>query len=188
MTNIKNTKNSLTLDIGHLPFRRNGGFTFIETIVAIAVLVVSVVAPLSLASQGLRTARLARDQVIANYLAQEAVEFLRYKRDTNAISGTADWLKGLEDCMDNSSCVVDIPNDEITMCEKACPVLRFNDTGGTYGYSTNKVGWTDTKFTRTVHITESVVDTELVADVTVEWSDVLVNRTYVLKERLFNWQ
>jgi hypothetical protein len=27
MTNIKNTKNSLTSDIGYLPFRRNGGFT-----------------------------------------------------------------------------------------------------------------------------------------------------------------
>jgi prepilin-type N-terminal cleavage/methylation domain-containing protein len=35
MTNIKNTKNSLTLDIGHLPFRRRGGFTLVEMIVAV---------------------------------------------------------------------------------------------------------------------------------------------------------
>ncbi|QQR82866.1 hypothetical protein IPJ70_02035 [Candidatus Campbellbacteria bacterium] len=169
----------------------SAGFTFIETVVAIAVLVVSVVAPLSLASQGLRTARLARDQVIANYLGQEVVEFVRYRRDTNAINNTVDWLKGLEDCMDGSSCAVDIPNDTVISCSTkgACSFLQFKESTGTYGYSGNdKSGWADTKFKRSVTITETTPDTEASITVTITWDDVLVHRTYVLHEKLFNWQ
>jgi prepilin-type N-terminal cleavage/methylation domain-containing protein len=37
MTNSKNTKNSLTSDIGYLPFRRNGGFTLVELIVTVGI-------------------------------------------------------------------------------------------------------------------------------------------------------
>lgn len=37
MTNTKNTKNSLTFDIGFLSFRRNGGFTLVELIVTVGI-------------------------------------------------------------------------------------------------------------------------------------------------------
>ena len=71
-------------------------FTLIETLVAIAILVVSVMAPLAVASSSYFQARAARDQVVATYLAQEAVEMVRYVRDRNMIrhlaNNTTDWL------------------------------------------------------------------------------------------------
>ncbi|MCR4274956.1 MAG: hypothetical protein NUW02_02825 [Candidatus Campbellbacteria bacterium] len=175
----------------HATCYMNTGFTFVETIVAIAVLIVSVVAPLSLAAQGLRAARIARDQIVANYLAQEGVEFLRFKRDSGAITGTGDWLSVFpEGCFSPSSCTVDIPQNTITKCEgvneTVCPALQFDDATGKYGYEN---GWVDTKFTRTVSLSYGEDrDREISATITVSWNDVLVNRSFVLHEELFNWQ
>src|SRR3989344_5249811 len=53
------------------------GFTLIETLVAVSLLSIAVVAPMTLASKSLSTAYYPRDQITAFYLAQEAIETLR---------------------------------------------------------------------------------------------------------------
>jgi prepilin-type N-terminal cleavage/methylation domain-containing protein len=62
-------------------FNENQGFTILETLVAISILVLALTAPLAIVAQALRSSYYARDQVTAYFLAQEAVEFLRNKRD-----------------------------------------------------------------------------------------------------------
>lgn len=62
------------------------GFTLIETMVAIALLMVALIPPMSLAAQSLTTAYFARDQITAFYLAQEGVEIVRSVRDANIIA------------------------------------------------------------------------------------------------------
>ncbi len=57
------------------------GFTILETLVAIAILTLSLTAPMAIVAQALQSSYYARDQVTAYYLAQEAIEFLRNKRD-----------------------------------------------------------------------------------------------------------
>ena len=172
----------------------SAGFTFIETVVAIGVLIVSVVAPLSLAAQGLRAARIARDQVIANYLAQEGVEFLRYTRDNNALIGR-DWLTGFPaECFSETTCRINIfegPSGTITTCnEKICPALRFQSTTGIYTYNEEEsVDWSDTKFTRTITFSYGAdSNREISAEVKVSWTDVITERSFTLNEKLFNWQ
>ena len=61
--------------------KKNSGFTLIETLVAISLLSVSIVAPMALASQSLAAAYYARDQITAYHLAQEAIEAMRSIRD-----------------------------------------------------------------------------------------------------------
>lgn len=170
------------------------GFTFIETVVAIGVLIVSVVAPLSLAAQGLRAARIARDQVIANYLVQEGVEFLRYTRDNNALQGR-DWLSGFPtECFAGSACRINIfdgASGSITTCDAGgCPVLQFQSTTGIYTYNDDEPsGWSDTKFTRTItFLYGAEPNREISAEVKVSWADVVTERSFVLREKLFNWQ
>ncbi len=72
-------------------------FTLVETLISIAILVTAVVAPLTIASSSLFQARYSRDQVTATYLAQEAIEMIRYVRDHNLMQGLSginpDWLK-----------------------------------------------------------------------------------------------
>lgn len=57
------------------------GFTLIETLVAIAILTLSVAGPLYTANRAIVAAETSRDQLVASYLAQEGVEYVRRVRD-----------------------------------------------------------------------------------------------------------
>ena len=57
------------------------GFTLIETLVAIAIVLLSIVGPLIVADRTLVAAQLSRYQLTASYLAQEGVEYVRAMRD-----------------------------------------------------------------------------------------------------------
>jgi prepilin-type N-terminal cleavage/methylation domain-containing protein len=57
------------------------GFTLIETMIAITILTLAVAGPLVTASRAIVAAQTARDQLIASYLAQEGIEYVRAMRD-----------------------------------------------------------------------------------------------------------
>lgn len=65
------------------------GFTLVETLIAVVILIVSVVTPLSVASQAIVYSAIARDQIVASNLAQESIDFVRNERDRSALSVTA---------------------------------------------------------------------------------------------------
>jgi prepilin-type N-terminal cleavage/methylation domain-containing protein len=56
-------------------------FTLIETLVAISIVTVAVSGPLVTASRAIVAAEVARDQLIASYLAQEGIEYMHAMRD-----------------------------------------------------------------------------------------------------------
>lgn len=72
------------------------GFTIVETLVAITILMIAIVGPMTIAQRGLMASIYARDQVTASYLAQDAMEYMINFRDQNA--GTSGifrtWLFG----------------------------------------------------------------------------------------------
>jgi prepilin-type N-terminal cleavage/methylation domain-containing protein len=167
------------------PATARRGFTLVETLVAITVLVLGVTAPLTLGSQGLTASRVARDQVVATYLIQEAIEYIRNTRDTNTLSGTS-WLSGLSECT-TGECQIDVPADAVESCSGACPALDYNDGTGLYGYNSGS-GWEPTKFLRTITIEEMVPGVEARITVSVAWQDGLAGRVITTDEHLLNWQ
>jgi Tfp pilus assembly protein PilV len=71
------------------------GFTLIEALVAIAVLMVAITGPMVLAQKSLSSADLSKDQTTASFLAQDAIEDVLNIRDTIAVSQTTgSWLTG----------------------------------------------------------------------------------------------
>lgn len=164
--------------------KAGGGFTLIETLVAISILVVSIAAPLTIASKGLASAFLARDQITAFYLAQDAVEFVRNTRDENILS-SANWLSGFPNTT-GLPFTVDTSDGEMEACSSGvCAPLDYNPA--TNFYSQNDSGGSESDFTRIVTIT-SLNTNEIVIEVTVEWSAGIFERTFSVKENLFNWQ
>lgn len=67
-------------------FKYHGGFTLIESLVALSILMVVLTASLSGVSRSLSDASDIRDRITATYLNQDALEFLRMVRDTNAFT------------------------------------------------------------------------------------------------------
>lgn len=60
------------------------GFTLIETFVAITVLMIAVLGPMSILSRALQNSRYIKDEIIATYLAQEGIELMIDNRNNSA--------------------------------------------------------------------------------------------------------
>lgn len=179
------------------------GFTLVETLVAITVLLVAIGGPLSIAQQGLSAAFFSRDQVSAFYLAQEAIEYVRKVRDGNGIKtagGTPTyWLLGLDsECTGANPCYFDAYDGGAAIsCGASCPPLRYDTSRFTYGYDGSDE---ETIFTREVRVTPVVPgppsscgsppcpSIEAVVSVTVSWQTRNIPKTMTVIDHLFNWQ
>ncbi|MDQ3090026.1 MAG: prepilin-type N-terminal cleavage/methylation domain-containing protein [bacterium] len=180
--------------------KNKSGFTLVETLVAISILVLAVTGAFSAAQSGLSSYNHSKNQTIAIYLAQEAIEQIRYRRSTNTISGSY-WLSSVAEASSNvcfdtlnngKSCTVDVLNNTLTACSGTCPVIRQNTDGdNSYGYTG---AWTATIFRRSVQITPVYPAgcinncSEVSVLVTITWSKGLVNRQFKIRENLFDWQ
>ena len=140
------------------------GITIIESLAALAILSVAVAAPLSIAQRGLRVSRLAKEEVTAYFLAQDAIEHIKTGRDSNSLSDI-DWMTGFDNCLSGNTCSIDTTTDVITTCSGTCPNIRFNSSTAQYGYDS---GWDETFFTRSITMTE-LQAFEVSVDVTVAW-------------------
>lgn len=76
-------------------FQREDGFTLLETIVALAVILAAVVGPITLITRGIFNFSFAKNKLIANNLAQEGLELMRLVRDNNvlcdSLNGASVW-------------------------------------------------------------------------------------------------
>lgn len=174
------------------------GFTLVETLVAISVLVIAIIGPLYAVHKSVMASYAARDQLIATALAQEGVEYVRFIRDGNYLESFPNpptaWLDGLQACISSNGCVIDPNQGSVSACATSsgggCPALRRNEaaTAGTpklYLQTTNSA-YTPTRFTRKVVIT-TISPTEVAVDVTVSWSTQRVPYSITVSEHLYNW-
>jgi len=167
------------------------GFTIIESLVAITILVISIVGAASAIQTGISSYIFSKDQIIAFYLAQGGFEQIRNIRDENSLTGE-DWLTGLasvsgDPCYFGQSCIVDPVNtNQATRCDAPgeCPVIRQENGTGFFGYDAS---WTPTIFTREISLS-SINDHEVAITVTVSWSKGAISREFRARENILNWQ
>jgi len=169
------------------------GFTLVETLIAITILVLAVTGAFAAAHNGMMSSLYSKDQVTAFYLAQEAIEQIRNIRDQNGIRGnTQGWLAGIansgDPCAVGNTCYVDALSSSapLIQCPATCPNLLLN-SNGFYSYDNG----TTTKFRREVTVTSvpGSNGNEVVIQAKVFWSKgVLVDRSFTATEHLFNWQ
>jgi prepilin-type N-terminal cleavage/methylation domain-containing protein len=167
------------------------GFTIIESLVAIAILVSAIIGATTAVQTGLSSYTFSKDQIIAFYLAQEGFEQIRNIRDANQINNRP-WLTGLaaasgDACYYGQACMVDpVASAVATRCTSPgnCPFLRQDSVNGFYGYN---AAWPLTRFRREITLS-SVNSEEVAVTVTVNWSKGSVTRQFKARENLFNWQ
>lgn len=167
------------------------GFTLIETLVAVLLLTSAIAGPLTLASKGLSAALIARDQMLAFYLAQDGVEYVRFVRDSNRLSKVA-WLTGLSNCTGAAGCQIDSLQGTVAACTTACAPLYKYDDGAGHKYFSYTVGSpTPQQFVRTITLSTPLTgeSTEEVLVVAVSWrAQSGVTRQIVVRENILDWQ
>ncbi len=171
-------------------------FTLIETLVAVSLLTISIVAPMTLASQSLSAAFFARDQITAFNLAQEGLEAVRAMRDGQilSISQTADasGLNLFGPIPVNQDFTIDSrfadPAEALSVCSgSGCPALQTD--GDLYGYDADTSVWAETHFVRTLSARYvGASQDEIRLSVTVSWPTVSGQiRSFSIYENLYRW-
>ncbi|MCI0597781.1 type II secretion system GspH family protein [Candidatus Parcubacteria bacterium] len=182
------------------------GFTLVETMVAITVLAIALVGPFIAVQTALQGSYVARDQLVATHLAQEAAEYIRSVRDNNSLSGRS-WMDGLSSyscygANPTSFCVVDptkgdihtdVPdNSAMTAhssivpgdCAQGAECLYISSANL---YNQQELG-TPTKFKRVVQIrTVGVGGTEVRVTVQVFWTTGAFPYSTTVVDNLHDW-
>lgn len=139
------------------------GFTLIETLVAISILMIAIAGPLTVANKAYHTALGTRDQVIATNLAQEAMEYINYWKDNRK----KDIFEGWE----TDTNIAQIP-PIFSACRKDEPKSDC-DVSGMPGFS--NISETPDGFTRYYYFTKmdtspiNVKINQVFAHVVVKW-------------------
>lgn len=184
------------------------GFTLIETLVAISIFTTSILALLSVLSQGISNTNYAKKKIIASYLAEEGVEYIRNLRDTFVLySATtqAGWdsfnskVVPSPDtlCASTNGCYFDdrnvsfsdasMPMTDLLLTACSSPTcsngaLLYDSATGKYNYVTG----TSSGYNRRIKITQiSANETKIFS--TVFWTKGSGSYNIVFSENLFNW-
>lgn len=194
---IKKTKN------------KNSGFTLVEALTAIFILTFVVVGLMTVVSDSLFATKYARDEITANFLLQEAIDFVRNDRDTSVFLNTSydidtAWSNfytkyDSADCETPAGCTIDVrvpsgPN--IFSCASdTCRYLYLDETASSNSFylTTNHPsasgisGKTRTDFKRVINMVNQGVD-QLVVTAKVTWKNGNLNKSRTLTTTLSKWQ
>lgn len=172
---------------------KKSGFTLLEALVAVSILMVAVVAPITIAQKGLSSAAYSKNQMIASYLAQDAIEYIKNKRDEVAINNNYDWnnlsifgnTSSVTLCKSSNGCQIDtiknVINDNTAVLDFDQNKPLIEDNNGFYGYSTG-VDFKTTNFTRQIKISMLDANSALIT-VMVTWG----TDSITVKDMIYNY-
>ena len=162
----------------------NQGFTIVETLVAITILLVGVLGPLSIAANGIADGMFAKNQLTANYLAQEAIEMVINKRDSNADARLPAFGGIPTPCV--PTCTIDLQTGDIASGD--IPQLVFDKSTGLFADAAS-VGSADklsAVFSRKIDIDcDGPPATVCKITVTIDWQNKDNPRQLVIRDFIY---
>lgn len=162
-------------------FKNEYGFTLIEMLIALLVFSSALIALIVIAGRGIISAQESRQQITANFLAQEIVEVARNIRDSN-YKKNASWFDGLDMCV-NARCAIDYNTTPpsllpCTTCELYQDGIgRFNAQSGT-----------STEYIRYLTITENTANQDYLIIGTTSWKNKTITRQVSFSTLLTYWR
>ena len=170
------------------------GFTLVEALVAISILIIGILSAFILVSRSLYTFPLIQDRLTASFLVQEGIELVRNIRDSNFIKKAKgeniSWDSNLSyKCytiepaisLNNSSSNNISLNETNCECKKST-LLKFDDSRNFYNYQDGE----ETNFRRVIQI-EKISNNEIKVTSTVCFKTKNIDFTVSAEDHLFNW-
>jgi type II secretory pathway pseudopilin PulG len=181
-----------------------GGFTLVETMFAVMILTFSIVGMMTVVASSLFSSRYARNEITANYLLQEVVDYIRNDRDTSVFlqnGRTIDnawdvFIAKYDNCSDvDRGCYFNVLDDTLpTMCplsETNCIDLYYDENASNSAFYVNddgigNSGKTKTGFQRKIVFVQN--GDEIDVTVTVSWLNGGLTKSRSLSTTLMKWQ
>lgn len=175
-------------------FRENG-FTLVETLIAIGIFSISVVALMGALSSGISNTGYAKQKLIASYLAQEGIERVRNIRDTYSLDSTnGGWPAFYTQLTSMPQMEYGYFVDNTTLYFSACqikihcPKLRYDNSTHEYGYTRGDISG----FERRIEVSPIYDNSQRNVDKlkitsTVLWEQGNSRQSISFSEVLFNW-
>lgn len=180
-------------------FNSTRGFTILESLFAIFILSMVIAGVFTVVQQNLSQSIIAKDEVKAFYLAQEAIEVVRNIRDSNQLIKYNNnlnnfWLNGITtgtgSCGFDTYCIIDSTSMSLTTtgCSESnfdwqcAPPLRQSE-GYQIGYNES---WQATNFKRVIKIKE-INSVEILVTVRIMWTKGFTTKEFTADTILFNW-
>ncbi|MFZ3073861.1 MAG: prepilin-type N-terminal cleavage/methylation domain-containing protein [Minisyncoccales bacterium] len=172
------------------------GFTLVEVMTALTIIMVGIVGVYGLINQTLSASKTASMQLTAAYLGKEGIEIVRNIRDSNylkSLNGEPgydqehSWMSGLTssgspenvNCSTSTGCAADYSMQALSLGYANTP-LKFN--GSFYNYSTG----VETPYKRIITVNHSGGNF-LEVVVSVNWVEHGRNHSMTVRENLYNW-
>lgn len=177
-----------------------GGYSLIEVLIALTILMIAIVAPITIAIKSLESSTYSLEQNTAVFLAQEAISLIEAARNEQALINLnegqfddvdpywSDWVDTLDPCLASSgygcnfgamnlASFIDYPSEIFSCTEEGgnCRMYRNPDWPNPVYRHTGDNGGIVTPFTRRVFL-DSATDSELVVRVVVEWETEFLNQ------------
>jgi len=176
------------------------GFTLVEVMFAVFILTFTIVGLMTVVSNSLFAARYARDEITANYLLQEVVDYIRNDRDSSVFlksaEGSSDTLWAsfytkYNLCREGSGsgCILDVSKGEIKSCTETNCYLYYDSSAQNksfYNYNSND--GKKTKFRRQIIVSQGGSSDEITVYVKVMWKNGNKDKSIDLQTSLLRWQ
>lgn len=118
-----------------------GGFTLIETLVAVAIFASAITGLIAITAGGVANTNFVKNKFTAGYLAMEGAELIRNLRDTTAIANpAATWeevLSSFSACFAPNSCYLDAfeINTPLVCPSEGCDFMTYQESTGQFHYN-----------------------------------------------------
>jgi len=186
---------------------QQSGFSLVETLVAITILLIVIVGPMSISSSAARSTSYSSEQVVAFFLAQEGAEIAQKARDDLQLqnfdgSNSTPWDDFVgtasgdlyNECFAAAGCGLQLVNGDATgalqspiNCGSNTCRMYINDAGGRVSYTYTSTGATSTPYTRVIYMTETAGrEVEVVSQVRWQTGSQRQIQTVEVKTYLFN--
>ena len=166
-----------------MKYKFTSGFSLVETLVAVSILLVVIVGPLAIVTNATRSTNFSNEQVVATFLAQEGVELAQLARDNLLLKDFKDdgngsrnaWDKivsDYSDCFLPAGCGLILDGTHqvsVHSCTSvSCRLYLSSDSRTVYTYDDSSTN-TLTPYTRIVQMKEIVPDEQMKVTTTVTW-------------------
>ncbi len=166
--------------ISHYIQKTHQAFTLLEMLFAVIIFSFALVSLIGITGKGVVATITAKNQLTAQYLAEELIEVARNVRDSNYVTGSA-WLTNMEQCTESNACDVDYTSSSRPILSTEKGQLYENE--GVFGSTGNP-----SPFSRELYFESIGTGNQGMLVSTVYWQEKGVERKFELKTYIADWQ